>query len=121
MTKQEFKEWLQERIDDDPDEDKGDTWREIESAGLLDELGIPYAWDYQDQCMYFLCSDGLLVSTYELGPEGETVWFFANGDVGSNMRHGDWGDVDDSLKAARVAVYDLEMLRGKHLEGTQPK
>jgi hypothetical protein len=86
MTKAEFREWLQAQLtESDCHQEHGDTWREIEAEGLLPE-DVRVAADLVGHSFVFGLSDGLLASAFEFGPENETIWFFADDDVGSNLQ-----------------------------------
>jgi hypothetical protein len=122
MTKAEFFLWLQDVIDhlitegevvvDFVRDDLGDIWRHIETEGLLQAVGVPYAFDYLNHDILFGLADGFLASGYEVGADGETIWFFPEADVSTNLREVRRSDVEDAavrLEAAALCVRDLVM------------
>jgi hypothetical protein len=111
MTRDQFRDWLQQRIDEsDCQEEYGDTWREIESGDML-PAGVEMAIDHTAHYFIFKLSDGLLASGFEIGAEGESVWFFTGNDVTNNLREYSARELDAALGRGRVAVADLERLR----------
>jgi len=118
MTKAEFTKWLQAlvyqmrddgEIDfDEGDGDCGDVWRKIESEGLLDEVGIPYAVDYVERDFVFRLSDGLLASGFSYGTEGQTEWWFTELEV--NLRDYTERERFVALGAAKKAADNIEKL-----------
>lgn len=111
MTKEQFIAWLQKRFDMNPgNEQQDDVWREIEDQGLLAEVGVTCAWDWVEQTMYFRLADGLLASNFEIGIEQETVWFFAEGQVESNMRESCERALGRAIGRSRDALDALEAL-----------
>ena len=115
MKKAEFKQWLQDRFEGrgiGPEGyDMGDVWREFDSGHELEDIGVHVGWDRDEQDMYFRCEDGLLASGYEVGIEGETVWFFAEGQVENNMRDADERDLERAIERAQDALDELRSLR----------
>ena len=113
MTKAEFAVWLQEQFDRvtyPGNDQQGDAWRDIESAGLLEEIGVTCAWDYIGNDMIFRCSDGLLASGYEIGIEQETIWFFSEGQVENNMRDYTERELGSAIGVMDEALDDLRKL-----------
>jgi hypothetical protein len=110
MTKAEFREWLQTQLaESDCHEEHGDTWREIESEGLLPE-GVTLAVDHIGNDFIFGLEDGLLASNFEIGAEGETVLFFVEDDMDANLREYSVEEAGAALGRARAAVQELERL-----------
>ncbi len=110
MTKDEFREWLQAELTaSDCHEEHGDTWRHIESEGLLPEE-VEIAVDHIGHSFIFGLCDGLLASTFEFGAEGETIWFFVGDDANANLRDYYAADVDAAVRAMRTSASQLESL-----------
>ena len=118
MTKVEFREWLQNLVNemneageinfDEGDGDVGDVWREIESNDLLDEIGVLFSVDYVGREFIFRLSNGLLASPFSYGTEGQTEWWFSELQV--NLRDFSIGELNSAITNARVALTDLDNL-----------
>jgi len=82
-----FRQWLTGHIDSwceerglppgGESEDMGDVFRELESQGAFDAVGVAVLADPIEQVMYFVAPDASWVGStpYELGPEQETIWW----------------------------------------------
>lgn len=109
MTKDEFKVWLQGKFDEEEyeGEDKGDVWRDLESEGTLQEIGVKVGVGHTSHVFLFKCSDGFLGSTFETGMEQETIWFFTDGDASSNLQEATVEDVNNSIRWVKDALKTL--------------
>ena len=109
MTKEQFACWLQENITatrpSDGEWNYSDLWREFE---MYDKLPVHYVMDFSEQMIFFKCSDGLLVSHFERGAELETIWWFQDGHVSSNLFPATNNDVLASAKSAKQVLNCLE-------------
>lgn len=118
MTRAKFTQWLQDLVDDmkqaggidfdEGDGDCGDVWRRIESEGLLEEIGVPFAVDYMERDLIFRLSDGLLASAFSYGTNGQTEWWFSDLEV--NLREYSVKELDAALGRARVVIMELQRL-----------
>jgi len=110
MTKAEFREWLQARLTESPcHQNHGDTWRAIEAEGLLPE-GVCLAVDHLGRDFVFGLSDGMLASSFEFGPEGETTWGFAGDEVDDNLRDYSPAEAAAAVRGIHEAASELEAL-----------
>lgn len=88
MTKEQFQKWLKHRfntyierhnlkpgyVEDEPWQVGGDVWREMEEHGILTDHGIKVVMDFEDEVFLFICTDGVLMSHFNRGAEGEIEW-----------------------------------------------
>ena len=115
MTKERFKQWLQDRFYERAtgDEfDAGDIHRDIDSGEIDLPDGVEMVMNHIGHDIIFKLEDGMLQSNFETGMEDETIWFFCECRVESNMWDYSVGELDKAIDHARAAVKDLEGLKG---------
>ena len=113
MTKERFKQWLQDRFYERAtgDEfDAGDIHRDIDSGEIDLPDGVEMVMNHIGHDIIFKLEDGMLASGFETGLEDETIVFYSNGRVEDNMRDYSSKDLDRAIGHARVSVWDLEGL-----------
>ena len=107
VTKEEFRRWLQTQLSESPcHQDHGGTWRDIEAEDLLPD-GVTLGVDHLGRDFVFGLEDGVLASTFEFGPEGETVWPFNDDGVDDNLRDYSPAEAAAAVRAMQDAASKL--------------
>jgi hypothetical protein len=89
VTKDQFTEWLQSKIDGFDKRLVGDEPYDIGDLFMYyiteEEVPVPYVKDEEEYRLIFKCSDGLLQSEFIRGFEGVFQWLFQDFKADNNL------------------------------------